>query len=49
MLARIAREKPSFLAGYERVCEGAGLVLYRRVPKGATMERTETDRSHGTY
>jgi hypothetical protein len=32
MLARIAREKPSFLAGYERVCDGAGLALYRRVP-----------------
>jgi hypothetical protein len=30
MLAHIAREKPSFLDGYERVCEGAGLVLYRR-------------------
>ena len=28
MLARIAREKPSFLDGYERVCEGAGLALY---------------------
>jgi len=30
MLAHIAREKPSFLDGYERVCEGAGLALYRR-------------------
>ena len=30
VLAHIARERPSFLAGYERVCEGAGLVLYRR-------------------
>lgn len=30
MLAHIARERPSFLDGYERVCEGAGLALYRR-------------------
>ena len=30
MLARIAREHPSFLEGYQRVCEGAGLALYRR-------------------
>ncbi len=30
MLARIARERPKFLEGYERVCEGAGLALYRR-------------------
>jgi len=30
MLAHIAREKPSFLDGYERACEGAGLALYRR-------------------
>jgi len=30
MLARIARERPSFLDGYQRVCEGAGLALYRR-------------------
>jgi hypothetical protein len=31
MLAHIARERPSFLEGYARVCEGAGLVLYRWV------------------
>ena len=30
MLAHIAREKASFLDGYQRVCEGAGLALYRR-------------------
>ena len=30
MLARIAREHPEFLKGYERVCEGAGVALYRR-------------------
>jgi hypothetical protein len=30
MLARIAREHPRFLDGYSRVCEGAGMVLYRR-------------------
>ena len=30
MLARRSREKPDFLKGYERVCEGAGLALYKR-------------------
>jgi len=30
MLAGIARERPEFLAGYTRVCEAAGLALYRR-------------------
>jgi len=30
MLARMAREKPSFLDGFDRVCEGAGMTLYRR-------------------
>jgi hypothetical protein len=30
MLAHIARERPEFLKGYERVCEAAGLALYRR-------------------
>ena len=30
MLARLSREKPEFLSGYQRVCEGAGLALYRR-------------------
>jgi hypothetical protein len=30
MLARIARAKPAFLDGYDRVCAGAGLALYRR-------------------
>jgi hypothetical protein len=30
MLARLSRARPDFLDGYERVCEGAGLVLYRR-------------------
>jgi hypothetical protein len=30
MLARLSRAKPAFLDGYARVCEGAGLVLYRR-------------------
>ena len=30
MLARIAREHPAFLAGYTKVCEAAGLALYRR-------------------
>jgi hypothetical protein len=30
MLAGIAREHPEFLAGYARVCEAAGVALYRR-------------------
>jgi hypothetical protein len=30
MLARLARQRPSFLDGFERVCDGAGMVLYRR-------------------
>jgi hypothetical protein len=30
MLARLARERPAFLDGYTRTCEGAGLVLYKR-------------------
>jgi len=30
MLARRAREDPAFLAGFTRVCDGAGMVLYRR-------------------
>jgi hypothetical protein len=30
MLAKLARSKPSFLDGFDRVCEGAGLTLYRR-------------------
>jgi hypothetical protein len=29
-LARRARETPSFLDGFERVCEGGGVALYRR-------------------
>jgi hypothetical protein len=30
MLARIARERPSFLDGYTRLCDGAGMALYKR-------------------
>ena len=30
MLAQIVRERPAFLNGYARVCEGAGVALYRR-------------------
>ena len=30
MLARRSRERPDFLKGYARVCEGAGLALYHR-------------------
>jgi hypothetical protein len=39
MLARIAREHPSFLDGYQRTCEGAGLALYKRiVPRRSELE-----------
>jgi hypothetical protein len=37
MLAHIARERPVFLEGYERVCEGAGLALYRRREDGRSQ------------
>jgi hypothetical protein len=30
MLALRAREDPRFLAGYDRVCDGAGVGLYKR-------------------
>ena len=30
MLAIVARERPEFLEGYSRVCEAAGVALYRR-------------------
>jgi hypothetical protein len=36
MLARIAHERPSFLAGYARVCDGAGVALYRRMSGDAS-------------
>jgi hypothetical protein len=32
MLAKRARENPAFLNGFSRVCEAAGLALYRRSP-----------------
>jgi hypothetical protein len=39
MLARLAREHPHFLDGYSRVCDGAGLALYKRSPDaGARSE-----------
>jgi hypothetical protein len=41
MLAHITRDRPSFLEGYERVCEGAGLVLYRRAEGEGLRARTK--------
>jgi hypothetical protein len=38
MLAKQAREHPAFLAGFSRVCEAAGLALYRRNPLTAAEE-----------
>jgi hypothetical protein len=38
MLAKIARENPRFLEGFSRVCEGAGVALYRRQPLEADVE-----------
>ena len=49
MLARIARERPTFLDGYERVCEGAGVALYRRAAKSPTTENTDTNEGHCFY
>jgi hypothetical protein len=30
MLAQRQRDRPGFLAGFDRVCEGGGVALYRR-------------------
>jgi hypothetical protein len=38
MLAQLVRENPRFLAGFSRVCEGAGVALYRREPSEADVE-----------
>jgi len=38
MLAKIARERPLFLDGYSRVCEGAGLALYKRIDRRGSTE-----------
>jgi hypothetical protein len=32
MLAQRARQRPDFLRGFTRVCEAAGVALYRRMP-----------------
>ncbi len=42
MLARLAREHPAFLEGYDRICEGAGVALYRRraPPNARNQNRT---------
>ncbi|MGE3511309.1 MAG: hypothetical protein AB7N65_20760 [Vicinamibacterales bacterium] len=34
-LAALARERPAFLEGFSRVCEGGGVALYRRAPGGS--------------
>jgi hypothetical protein len=33
MLAHIARARPAFLKGFSRICDGAGIALYRRDPR----------------
>src|SRR5204863_7256797 len=38
MLAKVARENASFLTGFSRVCEGAGVALYRRLPLEADVD-----------
>jgi len=52
MLARIAREKPSFLAGYERVCEGLEWSCIganqKALPRNA-RKRTKRTGSTSTY
>ncbi len=47
MLAKIARDRPAFLDGYQRVCDGAGMALYRRVTMDDTAESTDTDGDRG--
>jgi hypothetical protein len=44
MLAARARAQPHFLDGYTRVCEGAGLALYRR--DAPAREITEMSGTH---
>jgi hypothetical protein len=44
MLAKRAREQPHFLDGYTRVCEGAGLALYRRDAKEPLRALTQRTR-----
>jgi hypothetical protein len=46
MLAHLARENPTFLAGFSRVCEGAGLALYRRdaAHRAATIKDASSTR-----
>jgi len=39
MLYKRSREHPEFLAGYSRVCEGAGLALYERQNRIANVNR----------
>ena len=44
MLALRARENPRFLDGFSRVCDGAGVALYRRITTpDALEERSEAD------
>jgi hypothetical protein len=37
MLAALSRQQPHWLDGYSRVCDGAGLALYRRNDKGKSQ------------
>jgi hypothetical protein len=39
MLAKRAREHPDFLAGYSRVCDGAGVALYERQNRMLNVKR----------
>jgi hypothetical protein len=39
MLAARARESPAFLGGFSRVCDGAGIALYRRVETPGAVTR----------
>jgi hypothetical protein len=38
MLAALARTHPAFLDGYERICDGAGVALYRRSPLNEPLQ-----------
>jgi hypothetical protein len=46
MLAQRAQKSPAFLEGFDRVCEGAGLALYRRRPTPQTGFSAAAPRTH---
>jgi len=49
LLAIRAREQPHFLDGYSRVCEGAGLALYKRQTAATEVTETRAARTPKTH